>query len=145
MTYTERPWEDLHHRSTCLPDKERVENQLRTLKDHVDTAESTLDSQNPLAKGNLSNISKTISIDVSIKPIVINHIQIGTECFPEEIQIYTALFKEFRDVFAWSMRKCPELTHGLLLTKSKPILGLISFDNGFAQYTLEKLSLSKLK
>ena len=73
MALTERPWEDLHHRSLFLQDEERAENQLQNLasKNHVDTPESTLDSQSPLSKGNLGNISKTISIDIFVNPIII--------------------------------------------------------------------------
>ncbi|MCY6488389.1 hypothetical protein, partial [Actinobacillus pleuropneumoniae] len=32
---------------------------------------------------------------------------IGVKCSPEEIQVYTDLFKEFRDVFAWSYEEMP--------------------------------------
>ena len=86
---------------------ERVEDKLRDSKDHVNSDESTFDSPKPLSEGNLRNISKTISIDISMKPRVIEHIQIGAEFSPEEIQIYTAIFKEFRDVFSWSYEEIP--------------------------------------
>jgi hypothetical protein len=32
---------------------------------------------------------------------------IGADCSPEEIQIYTDLFKEFHNVFAWSFEEMP--------------------------------------
>ena len=35
------------------------------------------------------------------------YIYIGVNCSPEEISIYTSLFKEFRDVFAWSYEEMP--------------------------------------
>ena len=54
------------------------------------------------SEGNLSNISTTISIDISVKHGVVEYIQIGADCSSEEIQLYTDLFKEFCDVFAWS-------------------------------------------
>ena len=53
------------------------------------------------SEGNLSNILKTISIDILVKHGVVEYIQIGADFSPEEIQLYTALFKEFCDVFAW--------------------------------------------
>lgn len=54
------------------------------------------------SEGNMGNIMQTISIDISIKPGIVKHIHIGVTCTPEEIQLYTDLFREFRDVFAWS-------------------------------------------
>ena len=59
------------------------------------------------AEGNMSVISKTIPINISSDPNVIENLFIGIECSPEEIQIYTDLFKEFRDVFAWSYEEMP--------------------------------------
>jgi hypothetical protein len=54
------------------------------------------------AKGNLSNISPTIPIDISVKPGIVENVHIGASCSPEEIVTYIALFKEFCDIFAWS-------------------------------------------
>ena len=31
----------------------------------------------------------------------------GADCSPEEIELYTALLKEFQDVFAWSYEEMP--------------------------------------
>ena len=59
------------------------------------------------SKGNLSNITKTISIDISVKHGVVEYIQMGTDFSPEEIQLYTTLFKELCDVFAWSYEEMP--------------------------------------
>jgi len=50
----------------------------------------------------MSVISKMISINISMNPNVIENLLIRIECSPKEIQVYTDLFKEFRDVFAWS-------------------------------------------
>ena len=50
----------------------------------------------------MANIFATIPINISVKPDVVENIYIGANCSPEEIAIYTALFKEFRDIFAWS-------------------------------------------
>ena len=51
---------------------------------------------------NLCNITKTMSVDISVKPGTPWNIQIGHNSPPLEIQPYMALFEEFRDIFAWT-------------------------------------------
>ena len=58
-------------------------------------------------KGNMENISATIPINISANLDVVENIHIGANCSPEEIAIYISLFKEFRDVFAWSYEEMP--------------------------------------
>jgi hypothetical protein len=53
------------------------------------------------AEGNMETITKIIPINISITHGVVQNVFVGADCSPEEIQIYTDLFKEFRDVFAW--------------------------------------------
>ena len=55
----------------------------------------------------MENIFTTIPINISVKPDVVENIYIGVNCSPEEIAIYTALFKEFHDIFAWSYEEMP--------------------------------------
>ena len=59
------------------------------------------------AEGNMLVILEAISINISRDPNMIENLFIGIECSPEEIQTYTDLFKEFRDVFAWSYEEMP--------------------------------------
>jgi len=40
-------------------------------------------------------------------PSVRDNVLIGADCSPEEIEIYMALFKEVRDIFAWSYEEMP--------------------------------------
>ena len=47
------------------------------------------------------NILKTISIHISIKKGIFENINIGMDCFPEEIMLYVALFKVFHDAISW--------------------------------------------
>ena len=54
------------------------------------------------AKGNMENIFVTIPINIYANPNVVENVYIGANCSPEEIAIYTTLFKEFRGVFSWS-------------------------------------------
>ena len=68
---------------------------------------SPVTTHNVFAEGNMSNISKTIPINISKIPGKIENILIGADCSPDEIELYTTLFKDFRDVFAWSYEEMP--------------------------------------
>jgi hypothetical protein len=57
----------------------------------------------------MANISPTIKINISIKNGIVKEITIGAACTPQEITAYTALFQEYRDIFAWSYTEI----HGL--------------------------------
>jgi hypothetical protein len=109
MNGSERPWDDMHHRSYFLPSLERIEQDdfRSTLSEIVGHAIVPLDTHDIYAEGNMASISPTISIDISHTPGKIENVNIGADCSPEEILIYTKLFKEFRDVFAWSYEEMP--------------------------------------
>jgi hypothetical protein len=109
MTSIDRPWDDLHHRSYFLPELRRIEASEFTLT-------MTRDKDfpiNPLAmhivytEGNMENIAQIIPINISRIPGIVENIFVGADCSPEEIQIYTDLFKEFCDVFSWSYEEMP--------------------------------------
>ena len=55
-----------------------------------------------MAEGNMANLSPTIPINISHDPGKIENVYIGADCSPDEIKEYTELFKELRDIFAWS-------------------------------------------
>jgi len=57
----------------------------------------------------MSVISQTIPMNISRNPNIIENVFIGADISPEEVQTYTDLFKEFRDVFTWSY----EEMHGI--------------------------------
>ena len=94
------PWEDLHHRSSFLPENDRFENDFSSIftTEYVKEPENPM--KNPDSELNLGNISWTIPIDISVKPGIVENIHIGASCMEDEIQIYKALFQEFHDVFA---------------------------------------------
>jgi hypothetical protein len=71
------------------------------------------------SEGNLSNISPTIPIDISIKPGVVENVHIGASCSPDEIATYTSLFKEFRDIFAWSYEEMPGINPDIVIHEIK--------------------------
>jgi hypothetical protein len=60
------------------------------------------------AKVNMETISKMTPIDISITTGTMENVFIEEDCSPQEIQIYTDLFKEFCDVFSWSYEEIAE-------------------------------------
>jgi hypothetical protein len=56
-------------------------------------------------EGYMETIAKTIPIDISITRGIMENIFVGADCSPEEIRIYTDLFKEFCNVFALSYKE----------------------------------------
>ena len=69
--------------------------------DIVTNPQSPILTRNVDSEGNLSNITKTMHVDISVKPGVSENIFIEQNSSPEEVKTYMTLFKEFRDVFAW--------------------------------------------
>lgn len=45
---------------------------------------------------------------------MVENVFIGAECSSDEIDIYTTLFKEFRDVFVWSYEEMPGIDPGIV-------------------------------
>jgi hypothetical protein len=107
MTSPDKPWDDLHHRSYFLPELSRIKTREFTLTMTGDRSCPI----NPLAthevyvKGNMETIIETISINISRTPGIVENVFVRADCSPEEIQVYTDLFKELCDVFAWSYEK----------------------------------------
>jgi hypothetical protein len=104
MSGSDKPWDDMHHRSYFLPEVERIEqDEFRsTLSEIVGHAVVPLDMHDIYTEGNMASFSPTVQIDISRTPYKIENVNIGADCSPEEILIYTDLFKEFRDTFSWS-------------------------------------------
>jgi hypothetical protein len=104
MTSPDRPWEDLHHISYFLPKLSQIEAREFTVTMTRDQTcpINLLATQEIYGEGNMATIAATIPINISRNPGVMENVFVGAECSPEEIQIYTALFKEFCVVFSWS-------------------------------------------
>ena len=66
----------------------------------VDTPINPLPRELIFADGNMENIFTTIPINISVNPNVMENVHMSANCSPEEIAIYTALFKEFRYIFS---------------------------------------------
>ena len=69
------------------------------LEDDVDTPINPLPREGIFVEGNMENIFATIPINIYANPNVVENVHIDAKCSPEEIVIYTALFKEFRCIF----------------------------------------------
>eukprot|EP00253_Pinus_taeda_P028434 PITA_28434 len=113
------PWEDLHHRSSFLPEIDHFENDFSS----IFTAEYVQEPQNPLKhpdfEQNLANISRTVPIDISVKPGIVENIHIGASCKDTEFNTYKALFQEFCDVFAWSYEEMPGIDPSIIVHEIK--------------------------
>jgi hypothetical protein len=97
MTGPDRPWDDLHHKSYFLPELKRIEagEFITTMNGDAPCLVNPLATHKIYAEGNMESIAETIPIDISRTPGIVENIFVGADCSPEEIQIYTELFKEF--------------------------------------------------
>ena len=50
---------------------------------------------------------------------VIEHVHVGKNCSTDESEAYKALFKEFRDIFAWSYEEMPRIDPSIVVHKIK--------------------------
>jgi hypothetical protein len=109
MTSPNKPWDDLHHISYFLPELRKIEAGEFTLTMTGDRScpINPLSTHEVYAEGNMATIAETIPINISRTLGVVENVFIGADCSPEEIQVYTNLFKEFCDVFAWSYDEMP--------------------------------------
>jgi hypothetical protein len=95
MTSSDKPWEDLHHRSYFLPELSRIEEGEFTITMTGDQPcpINLLATQEIYDEGNMVTIAATIPINISRNPGVMENVFVRADCSPEEIQIYTNLFK----------------------------------------------------
>ena len=109
MTGIDRSWDDLHHQSYFLPKLSKVESSFPSPQSFgpVHPVLNPLAPAQVFLEGNMAVIYPNILINITRNPKFIKNVFIGAECSPEEIQIYTDLFKEFRDVFTWSYEEIP--------------------------------------
>jgi hypothetical protein len=95
MTSLDKPWDDIHHRSYFLPELIRIEvgEFTLTMTGDKDFPINPLAMHAFYAEGNMETISQMIPIDISRIPRVVENIFVRADFSPEEIQIYTDLFK----------------------------------------------------
>jgi hypothetical protein len=75
----------------------------------------------------------------------VENIFVGEDCSPEEIQIYTDLFKEFRDVFAWSYEEMPGIDPKIVEHEIKTYPDAKPVDRSFVQLIPRKQQPSRLR
>jgi hypothetical protein len=119
------PWDDGHHRSILFSEQHTLENYQRISTPSTVVVISTVPgcSHDVFSQGNLSNISPTIPIDISIKPGIVENVHIGASCSLDEIITYTSLFKEFRDIFTWSYEEMSGIDPSIVVHEIKKYLG----------------------
>ena len=79
MSLDEMPWEDYHHRSSFLSPCHMVEDHFTSMvsSDIVLNPQSLILTRSVDSEGNLCNITKTMPLDISVKPGVLENIFIG--------------------------------------------------------------------
>jgi hypothetical protein len=83
-----------------------------------------------MSEGNMVSISPTVTIDISRIPGKLKMYISCADCSPEEIQIYTDLFKEFHDVFSWSYEEMPGIDPRIVEHEIKTLSWMLNlFDN----------------
>jgi hypothetical protein len=117
----DNPWDDGHHRSILFLEQQTLENYQRISTPSIVVVITTIpgSTRDVFSEGNLSNISPTIPIDISVKPGIVENVHIGALCSPEEIVTYTSLFKEFRDIFAWSYEEMSGIDPSIVVHEIK--------------------------
>jgi hypothetical protein len=95
MNGSDKPWDDMHHRSYFLPELARIEQDdfrstLRKIVGHVVVPPDTHDIYD---EGNMESISPAVMIDISRIPGKLENVYIGVDFSPKEIMIYNKLFK----------------------------------------------------
>ena len=126
MCPIEKLWEISHHRSSFIPTTDqlkRLDLEL-TISKEFDWFKNPFLTQPMFVEGNLSNMSNTILINISSNPKVTDNIMIRADCSLEEIQIYTALFKEYRGIFAWTYEEMPRIDPWIVEHEIKTYLGV---------------------
>ena len=102
----------MHHRAYFLPQQSHDQYAVETkdfIPHAVDWFKNPIPAPDAFEEGNMANISPTIKIDISVKPGIEEYVTLGTQCTPEEIEVYTKIFEEFRDIFTRSYSKMPSL------------------------------------
>jgi hypothetical protein len=89
------PWDDGHHHSVLFLEQHTIESYqwISTSSSVVIISIIPESTHDVFSEGNLSSISPTIPLDISIKPEIVENVHIGVSCFYEKIVTYKSLFK----------------------------------------------------
>jgi hypothetical protein len=125
ISMEDTPWDDGHHRSILFVKKNTIESYqwISTPSTIVVISSVPKTSNDMLYEGNLSNISPTIPLNISIKPGVVENFQIGASCSTDEVITYKSLFQDFCDIFAWSYEEMSGIDPDIVLHEIKTYSG----------------------
>jgi hypothetical protein len=117
----DNPWDAGHHHSILFLEQHTLENYQWILTPSTVVIISTVpeSAHDVFSEGNLSNISPTIRLDISVKPGIIENVHIGASCSSDEIINYTSLFKDFRDIFSWSYEEMSGIDPDIVIHEIK--------------------------
>jgi hypothetical protein len=121
MSMEDTPWDDGHHRSILFLKQHTIESYQRISTPSTIIVISSIpeSTHDVLYEGNLSNISPTNPLDISIKPGVVENVHIIASCSNDEVVTYKSLFQEFRDIFAWSYEEMPGIDPNIVVHEIK--------------------------
>jgi hypothetical protein len=102
MSMEDTPWDDGHHRSILFLERDTIKSYqwISTLSNIVVIYFIPESTHDVLYEWNLSKISPTIPLDISIKPGVVENVHIEASCSTDEVHMYKTLFQEFCDIFS---------------------------------------------
>lgn len=117
MSLEETPWKDTHNRSLFLSSLGEISSCLDTFVSRTLThpLQTPILVHKVLSEGNMGKITATMPIDISVKPRIVENIHVRVSCSHDKIKIYTALFKEFCDAFAWSYEEIPDIDSSIVV------------------------------
>jgi hypothetical protein len=94
ISMEDTPWDDGHHCSILFLERDTMESYqwVSTLSTVVVISYVPKSTHDVLYEGNLSKISPTIPLDISIKPRVVENVHISASCSTDEVHNYKALF-----------------------------------------------------
>ena len=94
--------------------------------------------QDRYSEGNICNITQTNPIDISAKPSTHEHVHVGQNCLAKESEAYMALFKEFRDIFAWSYEEMSGIDPSIMVHEIKTYPTAKPIKKKLRQFHLQK-------
>jgi hypothetical protein len=125
MSMEDTLWDDGHHRSILFLEQHTLESYQWILTPSIVVVITSVpdSTHDVLYEGNLSNISPTIPLDISIKPGVIENFHIGSSYSTEEVVTYKSLFQESRNIFMWSYEEMPDIDPDMVVHEIKTYPG----------------------
>jgi hypothetical protein len=124
ISMEDTPWDDGNHHSIIFLECDTIDRyqHILTMSTIVVISFISESTHNILCEGNLSNISPTIPLDISIKPGVMENVHIGASCSIDEVLTYKSLFQELCDIFSWIYEEMLVIDHDIVVHEIKNYL-----------------------